>query len=83
MDFVLGILTGIVLMIVYSQWLSDRQYRRRIKETERLTRAFHENMQNLRDTLFPPQSLEQRLKDALDREDYEEAERIRNLMNKR
>lgn len=74
MDFVLGILTGIALCLIYGQFL-----------TERARKHQREQQKQMFDALFgaKPGDLEQQLSDALEREDFKEAARLRDLLNKK
>lgn len=78
MEFLTGLLTGIVFMIFYSQLLAERQRKQARQDADN-------KLKELRDILqcASTLSLEQQLQRAIEREDYAEAERIRDLMNKR
>lgn len=85
MDFVLGILTGIVLMIVYSQYLAAQQRKQQERAAKEAISAMRESF-NILDGILRPRhhhnSLQQQLDDAIAREDFKEAARLRDLINK-
>lgn len=84
MDLTLGLLAGISigisLTILYGQYVSQVQAKQRRLEAEAMHRKSIELMESYR--RFSSPSLEDQLKDALEREDYKEAERIQELINK-
>lgn len=72
MDFTLGILVGIVLCIAYGQYASNQA-----KKHQR------EQQKAMMDYFFKPRTdLQSALEDAIAREDFKEAARLRDLMNK-
>lgn len=80
MDLTLGLFAGIsigmVLMILYGQHIVQQQNKRQLEIRRMQDQLF-------KDYFMPrPSNLEDQLKAALEREDYIEAERIRNLINK-
>lgn len=85
MEFIIGSLAGISigisLTILYGQYVSQVQAKQRRLDAEAMHRKSIELMESYR--RFSSPSLEDQLKAALEREDYAEAERIRDLMNKR
>lgn len=85
MEFIIGSLAGIsigiILTILYGQYVSQVQAKQRRLDAEAMHRKSIELMESYR--RFSSPSLEDQLKAALEREDYAEAERIRDLMNKR
>lgn len=92
MDFILGIFTGMFFMIALGAWISERDKKRREKEVDRLIRIWHAQS-TVNDTLNGPFGkevkermntlrLSDQLQSAIDRDDFEEAARIRDLINK-
>lgn len=80
MDFLLGILTGVALCLVYGNYLNIQRKKEQTKEVNRLVdawvRSFHRHQ-------TPSTPLDQQLQDAIDREDYAAAARLRDLINKK
>lgn len=77
-----GIIIGIVGMIAYSQWLSERLSEQQDKRRQAAVKSAIQELHRVMEATFPRPNLEQQLKDAIDREDYEEAERIKALIKK-
>lgn len=79
-DYLLGLLSGIAIMITYGHIVNMQQRRHQAK----MQREYQERQQRIVETFFrpPSQTLEDQLKAAIERDDYEEAARIRNLIAK-
>lgn len=80
MDFILGILTGVALCLAYGNYLVRKQ-RQQIKQQREqqvntLVNAWLRSLHN-----HP--TLDKQLQDAIDREDYAAAARIRDIINKK
>lgn len=73
-DFILGIFTGITLAILYGHFLHERARKHQREQQKQLFDYFFGKR---------PSSLDQQLQDAISREDFKEAARIRDLMNKK
>lgn len=73
MDFILGIFTGICLTILYGQFLTERARKHKREQQKQMFDYFFGKR---------PGDLEQQLSDAIDREDFKEAARIRDLIQK-
>lgn len=80
MNFLLGIFTGFSIVYLWGYYLLERKK----KEEERQTR---EDIRYYIDLLWglsgAPLTLEQQLNNAIAREDFNEAARLRDLMNKK
>ena len=86
MDFILGIFIGAFAMIALGAWLNERTKQQRAK-ADRI--AVHYLFKHL-DAALASQgfrhggqsTLKEQLQAAIDRDDFEEAAKIRDLMNK-
>lgn len=80
--FALGFFCGMMALYVYALFITHRQRKRQqeaIKDFQAAASAF----QVILNTLSERHNLYALLKAAEDREDYEEAARLRDLINKR
>lgn len=82
MDYILGILTGIGLALFAGYYLNERERKRRREEFKECQKVYWSAYWNgVFGTSYA--SLEQRPQDAIARDDFEEAARIRDLINKK
>ena len=82
MTYLIGFLVGFISCFGLMYWVGHKQQ----KKKEQALKGFNDSMTALNVTLssiFRQHLLESQLKEALDREDYNEAARIRDLINKK
>jgi excinuclease UvrABC helicase subunit UvrB len=97
MDFILGILTGVVLCMAYGNYLLRQRKKEAGRSLDNLKKAWMdaakitpEDMQYLysKPPVFPlskahAKDLDSQIQAAIQREDFEEAARLRDLINKK
>lgn len=76
MDFLLGILTGITICFAWGHYLNNQRKKEQKERADKWRSWFGEVIRD-------PRSASEQLQDAVDREDWEEAARLRDLINKR
>lgn len=76
MDFILGILTGVVLCIAYGHYATERARRHQREQQRQMFEYFFGGKR-------PEGDLEQQLAEAVKREDFKEAAWLRDLINKK
>lgn len=95
MDFIIGILTGISLMLSFAFYLQARERKRAAtREIINLTNKWCEMAASLNNNTFKPQyptfpksadnslTYTEQLFRALEKEDYEQAAKLRDIINK-
>ena len=86
MEFLLGVITGLTSAILYGHYLNNQ----RKKEQEKQVKDFIGGVNTFASIVDEmarwkgfDKPLTQQLQDAIDREDFKEAARLRDLMNKK
>jgi hypothetical protein len=83
--FISGLFTGMAVMLGLGYWLNEREKKRKKESSQRAAvNYFFKCMDNAiyYQGYRGPTTLEQQLQSAIEREDFKEAARIRDLMNK-
>ena len=86
MEFLLGVFTGIALCMAYGHYLNNQKK----KEQERRAKEIVGNVKNILSFIDDEMArfkgfekpISEQLKDAIARDDFEEAARLRDLMKK-
>lgn len=81
-NFTIGILLGVTLMMAHQHISAILLFRSRRKDMEDAHRRQIELFNSYNQSLQQP-TLAQQLQEALERQDFEEAARIRNLMERK
>lgn len=81
MDFILGILTGVALCLAYGNYLVRKQRQQIKKQQEQQVNTLVNAWLRSRHHQHP--TLDKQLQDAIEREDFKEAARLRDIINKR
>lgn len=81
-NLTIGILIGVALMMLHQYISTGMVFRNRRKEMEDNHRRQIELFNSYNQSLQQP-TLAQQLQEALERQDFEEAARIRNLMERK